>query len=266
MALYDSGVAAYRDTTKWLTAFVPLGSLAAATATIGPDLVWSVKHANGIGDWLTHHWIAAVCLVIVLAGIVAILYWGGKVLSIAPTDLGKVQSPEFAPRLATAIGQGVTAPEFLTIDQFNAAMAALANSWDQPAPAPGDELTLTRVKAAVESLRQWAVFDRVQGAFRVFIGVFALATAAIGAGVVIAPSQLGSGPRIDKPTAVTVRVDPAGQAELTNATGCTDPAATTFLAIDGSWLQPTLAVDGPGCRFAATWTPDPDRVEIRPAP
>ncbi len=264
MPVYDSGVAAYRDTTKWLTAFVPLGALTAATATIGPDLVRSVQAASGVGDWIGRHWPAAACLIAILAGVIAILYWGGRVLSVAPTDLGQLQSPAFAPRLARAIGQGVTAPEFFTVESFTTAMAALANSWDQPAPAPADDLNLARLKGAVENLRQWAVFDDVKSAFRDFIVAFAIATTAIGAAVVIAPSRLGGGLPIDKPSAVAVAVDDEGRRELTAATGCTDPTASTFLAVDGSWRQPTLAVDGPGCRFGATWIPDPDHVKIRP--
>jgi len=114
MSVYESGVTAYRDTTKWLVAFVPLGSILAASVTVGPELLWSVEHARNFGDWLHDYWLAAICGLGLLAGIAAILYWGAKVLSVAPTDLGKLQSEEYAPKLATAVGAGVTAPEFFT--------------------------------------------------------------------------------------------------------------------------------------------------------
>lgn len=266
MPVYDGGVTAYRDTTKWLTAFVPLASLAAAATTVGPDLVRSVQQSTGIGDWYGRHGAAAWCLLAILLGIVSVLISGGRVLSISPVDLGRLQSEEFAGRRAKAIGEGVLAPEFFTDESFVSAMANLANAWDQPALTEADKLNLTRLQGAVGNLRQWAIFDRVRTAFRRFVGVFAVATAAIVAGVVIAPSQLGSGPVIDKPTAVTVALDHQGRADLAAATQCTDPARTTFVAVDGTWRQPTLLVDGPGCRFAARWTPRAEHVAVRPTP
>jgi EAL domain-containing protein (putative c-di-GMP-specific phosphodiesterase class I) len=103
-----------------------------------------------------------------------------KVLSIAPTDLGQLQSQAFASKLATAIGAGVTAPEFFSTESFNAAMAVLANAWDKPAPTQADTLNLARVQGAVENLRQWSVFDRVSTAFTQFITAFILGTGGIG--------------------------------------------------------------------------------------
>lgn len=264
MSVYDSGVAAYRDTTKWLVAFVPIVSILAATVTIGPGLTLSVQHAQSLGDWLVDYWLAAVCGLVLLGGIAAILYWGAKVLSVEPTDLGKLQDQAFAARLEDAIGAGVTAPEFFTAESFNAAMAALANSWDQPQPTPADELNLTRLKGAVENLRQWAIFDRVRTAFTCFIVAFTLGVAATGAAIVVAASQFDTSPVIEKPTAVSVELNGAGKVQLTERTGCTEPAATTFLAVEGTWRHPTLTADGPGCRFGITWAPRSDNIELRP--
>lgn len=265
MSVYDSGVAAYRDTTKWLVAFVPLGSLVAATVTIGPDLISSVGHARGFSGWLKDYWLVAACGIVLLAGIAAILGWGAKVLSIAPADLGQLQSPAFAPRLAKAIGAGVTAPEFFTLESFDAAMAALANTWDQSTHTAADTLNLTRVQAAVENLRHWSIFDRVSTAFTHFIVAFILGTAAIGIAIIIAVSQFDTSPAIEEPTAVSVQLSSAGRVQLGEQTGCTDPGATTFLAVGGTWRHPVLTADGPGCRFGASWAPRPDTVELRPS-
>jgi len=266
MSIYDSGVGAYRDTTKWLVAFVPLGSLIAATVTIGPDLVWSSGHAQSFKDWLLDYWLTAICGLVLLAGVAAILWWGAKVLSVAPTDLGQLQSQAFAPKLATAIGAGVTAPEFFSPESFNAAMAALANAWDKPAPTQADTLNLARVQGAVENLRQWSVFDRVSTAFTQFITAFILGTGGIGIAIILAASQLDSSPVIKEPTAVSVNLNGAGRAQLAESTGCSDPSTTTFLAVGGTWQHPTLTADGPGCRFGANWAPRPDNVELRPKP
>lgn len=266
MSIYDSGVAAYRDTTKWLVAFVPLAGLLAAAVTIGPDLVRSVSMARSPQDWLGDNWLTGVCLIVILAGVVAILYWGAKVLSVAPTDLGQLQSQAFAPKLATAIGAGVVAPEFFSPESFKTAMAALANSFDKQNPTEADEFNLTRVKGAVDNLRQWSIFDKASSAFRRFIIAFAIATAAIGLGTVLAASQLDSSPAISEPTAVVVEVNKSGSADLRESTKCTSARTTTFVAISGSWQHPTLAVDGPGCSFGAQWAPRSGTIEMLPAP
>jgi len=61
-----------------------------------------------------------------------------------------------------------------------------------------------------------------------------------------------------------VGLSPSGRDALTAATGCADPTATRFFAADGSWRVPTLAVEGPGCRFAARWTPRTEEATVPP--
>jgi len=143
-------------------------------------------------------------------------------------------------------------------------MAALANAWDSPEPNEADEFKLVRVQGAVESLRQWSIFDGVSTAFTQFIIAFTIGTAGIGLAIVLAASQFDSSPAIKEPTAVIVKFNDAGGAQFTQRTGCSDPSATTFLAVGGTWQQPTLAMSGPGCRFGVRWAPRPDNVEIRP--
>lgn len=264
--VYESGVAAYRDTTKWLTTFVPLGSMLTATATLGPPLVRSVQRADSPAQWWARHWVLALCLMAIGAGIWSVLHWGAKVLSVAPVDLGRLQEDTYAAKLDTAIGEGVLAPEFFTKEDFSAAMAALANSWDNDAPSDADRYQLTRLKGAVDNLRPWAMFDRVKTAFTHFVYAFTAGTVAIAAGVLIAATQFGSAPGIDKPTPVTMTTNADGRTHLAQATGCTDPTTTDFMIVDGTWSQPVLSVSGPGCRFAATWAPLPGQVVLRPVP
>ncbi|QIK66841.1 hypothetical protein G7072_11250 [Nocardioides sp. HDW12B] len=265
MSVYDSGVSAYRDTTKWLVAFVPIGSLIAAAVTLGPDLVESIQASNGVGNWLGDYWFAVICGVVFLLGIGAILYFGAAVLSVAPTDIGAIQEDAFAPTLAKAIGEGVAAPEFFTPEAFRSAMADLANAWDGKDPVSDDDPRLTRLRTPLENLRQWSIFNSVQARFSDFVLAFILGVAAISTAIILAPAQLNVGPAIEKPTVVLVELSDTGEADLEKATSCSG-TDTVFTAIDGTWKHPTLAVDGTGCDFGATWRPGPGEAEIRPQP
>lgn len=265
MSVYDSGVSAYRDTTKWLVAFIPIGSLIAGAITVGPDMVLSIQTANGLDAWLSNYWLSALCGVGFLLGIGAILWAGANVLSVAPQDIGNIQKPEFAPKLAQAIGEGVAAPEFFTPEDFTDGMAALANAWDSEKPVPNDDPRLTRLRTPIENLRQWSIFNRVRDAFHNFVVAFVLGVAAIAAAIIVAPAQLSQGPAIDKPTPVQVELSDKGTADLLADTNCTAGKTSTFTAIDGTWKHPTLAVDGAGCAFGAIWVPTPEQAEIRPA-
>lgn len=267
MSVYSSGVTAYRDTTKWLAAFVPVTALVSAAVLVGPDLIVSAQTSSSVGEWLSDYWLVVLSGLGLLAGISAILICGARVLSVEPTDIGKLAEPGPARRkLEVAIGEGAALPEFFNWEDFYAAMSDLANRWDDPDKTKrptAEDSVLVRVKPAVESLREWSVFSRIQGPFRLFRIVFVASSVVIIAALVLAPVQLPSAGVISKPTSVLVEVDTAGIEDLQAATGCDDAETVTFTAVGGTWDQPTLAVDGPGCHFAATWTPEPEHVEVR---
>lgn len=266
MPQYDSGVSAYRETTKWLVALAPVGSLTAATLTIGPGLLASGRSADGLGAWLTDYGsVLAWCLGL-LAGVVAIMVAGARVLSVAPHDLATIQDRNRTARLASAIGSGVAAPEFFTVTQFEKSMAALANTADRDDGLRGDEPELDLLRGPIERLREWSTFTTVRTRFYWFCAVFALGSVAILVALIATPTQLPQGIAVDAPRAVVVEVSDTGAKSLADRTGCTTPDATDFTAVDGTWARPRLTADGPGCEFGATWSPREDEAEVRPAP
>lgn len=267
MSVYSSGVTAYRDTTKWLAAFVPVTALVSAAVLVGPDLIVSVQTSSSAAEWLGDHWLVVLSGIGLFAGISAILICGALVLSVEPTDIGKLATPGSDRRkLEVAIGNGAALPEFFNWEDFYAAMSDLANRWDDPDKTKrptAEDAVLVRVKPAVESLREWSVFSRIQRPYLVFRIAFVASSVVIVAALVLAPVQLPSSEVIRKPTSVLVDVDSAGTQDLQTTTDCDDAKTTTFTAVGGTWDYPRLAVDGPGCQFGATWTPGPEHIEVR---
>lgn len=266
MSVYETGVAAYRDTTKWLVAFLPVTAVVGAALVSGRPLITSVRAAPSVGDWLAEHWLVLVCGIVVFTAIAVVLWAGARVLSVEPTDIGELSKPEMAPELAKAIGAGVAAPEFFDKASFDTAMAELANAWDTESGVPSDDPRLSRLRGPIEALRLWSLLQRVRTPYRDFRLVFVLSSIVITAAVIIMPAQLSQSAVVDKPTAVNVEVDTEGAADLEAVTGCIDPSRTTFTAVAGTWESPELATDGPECTFGATWRPSAAQFELRLAP
>lgn len=269
MSVYSSGVDAYRDTTKWLSAFVPVASLITAGLVVGPEVVTTIERATSVEEWLTQNWLLLGCLVALFGGIAAILWSGAQVLSVEPKDLGDLwltaegrSSGKSLAKVITAIGNGAAAPYFYDVETIERSMAQLANAFDNN-KADEVETGLKRLEPAVVLVREWSVFSQSQQPFTRFRWVFVGSSIAIAIALCVAPTQLASSAKVDKPTPVEVEVDTAGGAELARATACSDPAGTIYTAIGGTWSQPQLAVDGPGCAFGATWWPEPDHIELR---
>jgi hypothetical protein len=263
VSIYSTGVDAYRDTTKWLAAFVPAVSLATAILVAGPRLLRTVETAPSVGSWLESYWLTLICGVALFGGMAAILATGAKVLSVEPADIADLATATGGKEaLAKAIGSGVTAPDFLDKQDFDQAMARLQVTAGA-GEIPLDDPTMARLKPAIAALREWSVFSQMKDPFKKFRVTFIMSTVAISLAVLLAPAQLGSSEAINKPTTVEVEVDAAGAADLNNSTGCSDPGTTTFYAVAGTWDHPELRTDGPGCRFASTWLPSPDQLELR---
>ncbi|MCA0438460.1 MAG: hypothetical protein M9891_16120 [Austwickia sp.] len=89
-------------------------------------MIRSATQATDLGDWVSRQGATAGGILAIVLDIAAILYWGGRVLSAAPIDLGQLQHASFANRRATAIGEGVTAPEFFTDETFTTARPSIS--------------------------------------------------------------------------------------------------------------------------------------------
>lgn len=261
MSIYTSAVEAHRETTKWLTAFLPVTGIVGAAAVIGPRLMKDARSSAGVGQWAAQHSFLLGLLLLYLAAIGAIMWAGSAVLSREPSDISDLSNEPLRNTVSEAIGHGMLAPEFLTIEDFEGTRARLANAWDtKQAPDTAD---LERTRQAYESLREWSLLHNLRGPLLLFRCVFVLAAAIMLGVTAYVPFALSSSPDVGEPTAVMVTVAPAAEQALEETTGCTDATHSTFLAVGGTWEQPVLAVDGEGCRFGATWRPRPDQAELR---
>lgn len=265
MGIYRDSVDAYRDTTKWLTAFAPVAAIGTAGVALAGPLVTSVQSARDLSAWAGEHVAVIVGGTLLVLGVALILVTGARVLSAAPRDIARLdEKPQLSDAIATAIAEGILAPGFLTKDDFESALSRHLADQDQGVPI--DDAARTRLTSAVEALREWSVFHEVRGRFWWFVGALVAGLLAISGAILIIPADLGGSAVFTTPTAVDVRLDPAGRAELASVTGCSAPHHTEFHAVGGTWSAPELAVDGVGCEFNARWWPSPGSFEILPAP
>lgn len=259
MSVYESGASAMRDTVKWLVAFVPTATLIAGGAALGPDVVDSAASTTSPSEFVSDQGLTVVGLALVLAGLVAIVLSGARVLAAAPTDFTDLLEDE--QRLTAAIGAGVGSPFFTDERSFRNGLADLRSSF---AAAPAETPYAKAVTATADDLRTWAWFDQARGPFQLFKWWFVAGVALVLAGYIVVavdqPAPERTAASIGLPTPVSVEIqDPSG---LEEATQCSDVAKSTFVAIGGTWTQPLLDIDGPGCTPGATWAPSSGAVEL----
>ncbi len=265
MSIYVGAVDAYRDTVKWLVAFVPVASLGAAAVLVGPPLTHSVASAESGQSWLADHWLVVICGLALVGGLGLMLRYGARVLSITPRDIGALATGSAgAQRLSEAIGAGVAAPDFFTAEAFDEEMGALAEALDDATKeVKADDPRLARIQRATDALRAWSTFEQMRRAYRDFRVAFVVGVVLVLGAVVAAPLQLTTSEAITAPTPVEVTINPDRAGEVEVATGCTSAQSSTFTAVRGTWDQPVLLADGPDCRFGAEWRPSRDVARIR---
>jgi hypothetical protein len=261
--VYSAGADAFRDTTKWLVAFVPVAALASAAVVLGPLLVRSAQAANSLSAWLFDNALALGGVGAVLVGVVLVVWFGARVLSSQPKDFGALLKTD-PKRLSEAFSAGVAAPYFLDDNGFNNAIANLEDKWHPDSKTPPADAEVSRAVAAVETLREWALQGELAAAFRWFRIFFAIGLVLIVGGVVVAAVTFNQqGASIEKPTTVQVSVNQPGAADLLKETGCTTPAKSQYVAVAGTWDAPVLQVDGPGCLFGNRWRPTSGDFEVQ---
>lgn len=265
MSVYSAGSDAFRDTTKWLVAFVPISALGTAAVVLGPRLVRSAESARSLPSWLADNVATLAGVLVVLIGVFVIVYFGASVLSTQPKEFtALLETDETGLSKALAAGAGV--PYFLDSEAFKGAVADLAVKWQNPSTPP-TEVEINRAVGAVDALREWTLQQELSEAFKRFGILFAIGSALIVAGLVVSIVTLEPpSAAIDKPTVVKVSVNTDGAADLLKRTGCTSPTSSHYIAIAGSWSAPVLEVDGPNCRFGTRWEPRSGEFEIQPTP
>lgn len=260
MSVYSTGAEAYRDTTKWLIALVPLASLVAAAAVVGPRLVTGKTAAGSWSAWITTYWAALLGCILVLAGIWLTVKRGTRVLSTAPKEIDELLDDE--ERFSDAFRGGAVFPYFLTSGAFKTA-ALQMNVPKKPGDPP---IPTERVAAASTQLLEWALFDALRDEFGPFKRWFLWGLGLIAAGLVLAIVAVNLAPApIAQPTAAVVELSSSGATALIRSTGCRAPSTTQFVAVSGTWSSPVLETEGPGCRINAQWRPSSSQAQVLPA-
>ncbi len=262
LSIYRAGSDAFRDTAKWLIAFVPIASLTSVGALVGPRLIKGAEASTSPAGWLASNIWPILGVAAAAAGVTAIVFFGAKVLAAQPSEFANLLTVDRS-KLSAAFSAGVGAPYFLDDSDFRTAMAELDVAWSAAQQAP--EPTLARVVAATDMLRDWSLHNSLTEAFATFWRAFAAGVFFIVLGVLVAVSTLEpQAPEIRTPMEVRVEVQGLGASDLRSRTGCSRPSDAVFVAIAGTWDSPVLAVDGPDCRFGAVWRPPKDLFEMRP--
>ncbi|CCH75911.1 conserved membrane hypothetical protein [Nostocoides japonicum T1-X7] len=264
MSVYGGAGDAYRDTTKWMAASVPLATLVAAGVALGPRVVQSVQTASSVSGWVGGHWLVLLCGAAVVGAVAWVLATGARVLSAGPSlPVELVKDPDGA--VGKAIGDGVALPYYGGAPSFYADLDAWLEDIEAPDADPAmPDSRLDRLVPSLVAIGEWSALHEIEVAYKDFRRAFGLGVLCIVLAILVAPVQLPSGPAVTAPTPVTVEVGQAGADDLWSKTGCTDPMMSTFTAVAGTWDAPVLAVDGPDCPIGATWVPSRTDADVRP--
>lgn len=258
MSVYSTATEAYRDTTKWLVALVPLGSIAAFGALVAPRLVQAESVSTSWTSWCSTFWGALLGCLLILLGIWLIVKAGSSVLSSEPTDFDKII--ENQDRLNEAFGAGAGIPYFIESGEFRTAVLDLHSGTLANTLAKRDSAV-----AATAQLLEWVYFDSIRRVFGSFRCRFVISLVLIFGGLALAASTLsGVSAPFSRPTVVSVELSSRGSINLAYSTGCRDPRVTEFVAISGTWSTPVLEVEGPGCRIGARWRPSANEAQVEP--
>lgn len=106
MSVYADGVAAYRDSTKWLVAFVPITTVATGLVATGAPSFRRIRAQSE--TTLTHLVFAAILTTLALS---AVMLSGTRVLDAEPESLSSLQKPK---NRATLAKRSVTASSLPT--------------------------------------------------------------------------------------------------------------------------------------------------------
>ncbi len=90
MSIYKSGVDAYRETTKWLVAFIPVTAITTTAVLLGAPLRAGALAASDPSAWMARHGSIVWCAIVVIAAIGAILWCAARVLSAAPVGVASI--------------------------------------------------------------------------------------------------------------------------------------------------------------------------------
>lgn len=261
MSVYSTGAEAFRDTTKWLVAFVPTATIIGAGAVIGGRLTGDAAASDSILLWAFDNARPLVGIGLSVIGVALVIFYGARVLSTQPKDFSSLLSTDDK-ALSEAFSAGVGTPYFLDDRTFREAIADLHANWANEDIVTDAEVS--RAVAATDMLRGWALHRALAMSFATFQRAFGAGILLIVGGLVLTTITVEpEGGTIDQPTLVSVEMQEAGAKDLLDATGCKTPVSTEFLAIAGTWDAPVLAVEGASCRFGARWRPESKLVAVR---
>lgn len=188
MSVPATSAAAYRDSTKWLASFLPITALATAGVVLGPRLLDSLAEAESFGTWVRTSWIALLAVLCLVLAIGAVLITGASVLSAEGPSFDELrQNPQRRKALSEAIGRGLAAPHYFSIEDYTDDLTRLnAMSVHDRAAATETE----RSVLALDTVRDWAVLQEVKDRYRVFLRTFLVATLVMGVAGIAAAAAL----------------------------------------------------------------------------
>lgn len=263
-SVYDSGASAYRDTAKWLVAFVPIASLLAAAGVVGPALVQSGAEAGSLPTWLAANALTLVALAVMALGMTIVITAGAKVLAAQPAGLASVlatTSDDAGARLAAAFGEGLGVPYYYDSAPFLTDLRKMSAR-----DAQVTEDVAHRAVTTLATVREWALHQELSTLFSAFVVRFLVGVGLVAAGFLVAASTVedpAASRREPVPVALVAPADAA--ADFEEHLGC-PPVGPQLWLVDGTWEEPVLEADGPGCAIGKTWEPQEEHVvRLRPA-
>jgi|GEM_PF-7134506 hypothetical protein len=258
MSVYSDAASTFRDTTKWLVAFVPVAALVSAAAVVGPRLLYAVDSGDSPapGEWIV---ILAPVLGVALVVFGAIPVLRPKLPS--PPEIldtgGKRRKDGDA-----AMSDGVGEPYVSSIDELKRATQNVKAAED-PAKVFPDAKAVAEIHT---NLRDWVMLKKTASRFTLFGALYLIGILLIGVGVIGGATVLKApSAEITEPTVVEVELSTDGLTHFKSETGCDSADGVVFVAVGGTWDHPTLRVkapDGNNCNFGAEFEPDPGQILI----
>ncbi len=248
MSLYGSGGAAYRDATKWLIGFAPIASMIA----VGGAVVAPLAQQNGTSSVDSALWLG-VGIAFVLIGIALVLGAGSAVLLTHANDFSEISSKPS--QLDAAFAAGVGVPYYFASTKFIDEMQELASGTAAP-----DSDVAKRALHVTGPLQEWALTQRLRSRWGYFVGFFVLGLSMTLGGLVLSALNIRDVPV--QPIRVELRGPIPSSGVASDRFDCRDPENAEFWLVAGTWDEPVLEVDGPGCS-GIRWTPR-DGTDARP--
>lgn len=233
----------YKDTAKWLLAFLPVSTLAGAAAVLRPH-IGAIREVGGV-SWVQANPWNAIAFGLPIVVVLGLAYGCLRVMLAKSDPYERLEQNQTW--MSEAFSQyGVGIPEFNDSSKFTDAIEEASNGTDG---SRADDIAkvVPRIVALSAELNARTRF--VQFAWGYGIGLVAIAVCALYLSQQSVP--------LATPLRAEVHVGTDSEPEFTTLTGCADAATTKAVAIGGTNESPVLRLYGDDCK-SIEWQPDGD--------